>query len=187
MAISQVYMSNSIFPSSASNNPRNIELGRVEHICYVYLTVFSRLVEAAYFDDLFFSKFTQFSVQTCSSSMSFILLRSHPLKIFRTVIEAVRVFVVHLSKSLRIANEGESNESVDEELTRNLVFVEHNHLVAMSDKPRFEKFMLSATPYFARFVGSIKSLVSFDVFHGEIIPRVYLFGQPNYSYPVYQC
>lgn len=141
-----------------------------------------------YLHNLFFSEFrarvvtafggilSKILIKTKSDGMSFVLFRTNPFQILRSVISSVSVLMVHFAQVLWIGYKHLCNESVNQILRGLLIFVQHDHFVSVSNKPRFQVFGLSVSPNIPSVTNCIQAFKSMNVSHVGIVPRVHLYA-----------
>lgn len=113
-------------------------------------------------------------IKTKFPSMFLIFLGRNPLKILRSIIQPIGIFMVHLSKTTWIRNIALGYKSMNQKFSRLFsVLIKHDHFIPMSNKPRFEKSTIfpssflgiRESPDFAVLLSSIYSLISDYIFH----------------------
>lgn len=178
-----------MFPNFSINNQldkmvRYIKLAGENSLSFIFFPI-----KSSYFYHLrlnkfgsweitsFRSIFTKVSISTSLESMLFVFFRRNPFKITDSVIQFFLIKMVNFSQILRIRNISRSYQSMYENFFSYFVVIQRNHLVPVTNQPRFQKssFFPSTrrlianfrvSPHLSVFCNRIQSFISFNIFHG---------------------
>lgn len=113
-------------------------------------------------------------VKSQSPGMSLVLFRGAPFEILRSVVEAVRIFMVYFTQVSWVSDIRQSYKTMCKKFSGFAVFVEHDHFIPMTDEPGLQKaFMHCASirsllfvrPDSSIFSRGVQPFIARDVFH----------------------
>ena len=170
-------MSRYVFPSFTSHYYRYGAFSYSK--LFGYFRLFNPVLpHSSYFKNIFLTQLSLvvllpfMRIKSHIPRLPFVLLRANPLQIIYSIVSYVPVLMIYFKKGLGVRYKSCCNESVYKKLFRFFVFVKHNRLVSVTNKPRLKittilDSILRRGPHSSILSNIVMTVITMNFFHRE--------------------